>query len=129
LHISHFNRAKKCEILTSVIYFCCSSIPALPSPTVTPSKPKIQVVLLSRKGWYSIRVILLVQFVTLIHINFRLPSLLLSILAKKKEAKKVAFSQRRTCSVSKAATTLNRSLQYRIPFGIVFYDYSALTVM
>jgi hypothetical protein len=36
---------------------------------------------------------------------------------KRKKQRKLPFSQRRTRSVSKAATTLNRSLQYRILSG------------
>jgi hypothetical protein len=37
---------------------------------------------------------------------------------KRKKQRKLPFSQRQTRSVSRAATTLNRSLQYRIPFGM-----------
>jgi len=36
---------------------------------------------------------------------------------KRKKQRKLPFSQRQTRGVSKAATTLNRSLQYRIPLG------------
>jgi hypothetical protein len=48
---------------------------------------------------------------------------------KRKKQRKLPFSQRRTRGVSRAATTLNRSLQYGIPIGIVVYAYSALAMM
>jgi hypothetical protein len=36
---------------------------------------------------------------------------------KRKKQRKLPFSQRQTRGVSEAATTLNRSLQFRIPSG------------
>jgi hypothetical protein len=48
---------------------------------------------------------------------------------KRKKQRKLPFSHRQTRGVSEAATTLNRSLQYRIPFGMSVDAYSALVVM
>ena len=48
---------------------------------------------------------------------------------KRKKQRKLPFSQRQTRGVSRAATTLNRSLQYRIPIGMGVDAYSALTMM